>query len=160
MRITTMACHDPHPDPALRVLPDELLDPRAESVNGPGVPTGRNGGRVPNPVRHIPPPATATTASDNNKCHMHPLPWSKHSGGARLVPYGWIPPRVGRCGGYNHTKSSGGGLACGGGHIGTHIGLSTTHDDPTDVPVWVARHRSMRPTQPSKATHKHMSALE
>ena len=59
----------PHPDPALRVLPDELLDPQAESVNGPGVPTGRNGGRVPNPVRRIPPrppprrPTTTTSAT-------------------------------------------------------------------------------------------------
>ena len=77
----------PHPDPALRVLPDELLDPRAESVNGPGVPMGRNGGRVPNPVRRIPPrpPPRRPTTTTSATC---PLPWSKHSGGARLVPSG------------------------------------------------------------------------
>ena len=35
----------PHPDPALRVLPDELLDPRAESscVQGPCQLTGASG---------------------------------------------------------------------------------------------------------------------
>ena len=90
MRRTTLACRSPHPDPALRGLPDELLDPRAESVHGPGAPMGRNGGRVPNPVHDIPPrpqPRRPTTTTQAN-----PRPWSKHSGGARLVPYGWIHP--------------------------------------------------------------------
>ena len=125
MRRTTTACHSPHPDPALRGLPDELLDPRAESVYGPGAPMGRNGGRVPNPVHHRPPPAIATTANDNNTSQSPPL----------VQAFGWCPP----CTIWVDTSLWVGVMGritpgvmewervwvC----IDTHIGRPTTHDD-------------------------------
>ena len=56
----------------------------------PGLPWGGMGGEFP--ILYIVYPPRPQPRRPTTTTHANPRPWSRHSGGTRLVPYGWIHP--------------------------------------------------------------------